>query len=356
MTDLPPRIAEHPSRVTRRGKRIPPRIQLLVEFIQKENATSCPDEATFTLLCSHSKAGVLHGWREGVLATWALGQADLTETQQEGAIKLLTSVLNYHGKSAMKRTFSNLVLAWFYAFMWAMGTFFGCLLIVSAILSFCLLPLTQNSVAEVFLLPLFALWQLGNLAVFVYCLTSAPKQTDCVREEAARTLGNFGRAEAVPALLKASRNDNFFSVCGKDALKKTLPHLRYEAHYGALGSDVVPDLCRLLKTSVEVNKEERRVWRTLLLKAVEQVGDSRALKSVEDLSHIYLSKGSHFAEMTDLCNRVHSVLAERIARETVQKTLLRGSEAPDSKGTLLRSYEGTPDPAAEQLLRPTQPD
>ena len=177
---------------------------------------------------------------------------------------------------------------------------------------------------------------------------------NAIRLEAARSLGILKRTEGISALLRASQNTEFFWRVGREALIGTLPSLTFGEHYGALESDVVPNLCRLLKTTCEFRMSSDAEWKLVLLSSLERVGDARAIDLLTRLEQRNTDPLSRGLPVPEKIACVLKVIQERVARETEQSTLLRGSEAPVLPATLLRSYEGTPDTSPEQLLRPSQ--
>ena len=188
-------------------------------------------------------------------------------------------------------------------------------------------------------------------AISFIAIWNLEKGTRKIRLEAARSLGNLGRAEGVPALLRASQNSDFLQKVGREAIVRTLPSLTFKKHYGALESDVVPNLCRLLKGSSSIEECAVEEWQWRLLDALEAVGDARAIAPISDLIWEIAGMTTESLVVPEKAESVLEVLKERAARETDQKTLLRGVEAPVLPETLLRSYEGTLQTPPEQLLR-----
>ena len=92
-------------------------------------------------------------------------------------------------------------------------------------------------------------------------------------------------------------------------------------------------------------------WQWRLLDALEAVGDARAIAPISDLIWEIAGMTTESLVVPEKAESVLEVLKERAARETDQKTLLRGVEAPVLPETLLRSYEGTLQTPPEQLLR-----
>jgi len=177
-----------------------------------------------------------------------------------------------------------------------------------------------------------------------------------IRRGAASSLGSLGGWEGVPALLRASQDATFCKEVGIWALRQTLPSLQFSEHYGALESDVVPNLCRLLHRPCEVHEKAQLDQVRIMLGAIGEVGDRRAIETLEELAQRVGAQRATPQDIVQKTEAVLQILRERVAREIEQATLLRGSEAPVVPETLLRSYEEKVDEPQEQLLRPTQKD
>ena len=341
---VPEHITEHLERITSRYKKVSARTSLLLDFVWKRRATTRPDERTFTALRDAIVDRINPNWREQTIAAWALGRADLTDEQTAEATELLAFQLDYSGGTRGQWYGDNVGTGIAYAVGWSFlsALFLG--IIASAFPTSN--PLFGLGVVVGFLsliiTPFVPFITIGNLIA----------TTNTVRWEAARSLGSLKRAKGVPSLLRASQNTEFFWSIGIYALNATLPSFTFEQHYGSLGSDVVPNLCRLLNISFDLRTVEAREWQLVLLDALEKVGDARALPLLTLISQYDTSTQGN-RSVSKKTAQVLEVLQKRIARETEQATLLRGSEAPILPDTLLRSYEESIETPPEQLLRPT---
>ena len=355
---VPERITEHCRRLTSRRRKMSPDKERLIAFVEKQGATTRPDTQdfdTFIGIVQDKKQGF---WREQVVAAWALGQAELTEEQQKVAGEALAYRLDYSGKTRGQWQRSNVRVGFGNAVVWGVSV----IVLYSAIVKILILfePSLPNVPAVLFQ-AMIAFFLLSFLAIpCIPFLTIAYRIniTKKVRLEVARSLGSLGRAEGVPALLRASQELEFFLNIGQESLERTLPSLTYEKHYGALGSDIVPHLCRLLDRSYNVEKGSTTHWIFVLLNALEQMGDARALGLLTRLTqtdspHLSSTEAHEFHKKLA---QVLDTVQKRADRETEQATLLRGSEAPVLPETLLRSYEGVIETPPEQLLRAVQGD
>ena len=339
---VPAHIAEHLKNITSRRKKTFSRTSLISDFVQNELATTRPDEKTFTALRDAIVDRINPNWREQTVAAWALGKADLTAEQQKEATELLAFLLDYSGRTRGQWRGDNVGTGIAYAIGWSVLSVLFMVVIGSVFAYYnpLLIPGIMIGVFALIITPLVPFITVGNLASI----------TNTVRLEAARSLSSFKSAEGVPSLLRASQNTDFFWEVGIYALRATLPSLTFEEHYGNLGSDVVPNLCRLLNLSLDLRTIQAREWQLVLLDALEKVGDARALPQLTRLAQEGTSTQGNPA-VPEKIAQVLKVLQARIARETEQATLLRGSEAPVLPDTLLRSYEGVIETPPEQLLR-----
>ncbi|MBC7527972.1 MAG: hypothetical protein H7308_10520 [Chthonomonadaceae bacterium] len=353
--ELSPQI---PQRITRllvwsasRRRKLSPSTTLFLEFVQNEAATTQPDPETFAALCDTLLVEEYLRWRQQMIAIWALGQADLTEEQRKEATKLLAFQLDSRRKGRGQQLTEGIVIgvvstgAWIIACVTLLAT-------MIETMSYFDRRFDHGTRELVFIPQIF-----GGLSIL--CTPVVPfvifalrgKRAMQIRLETARSLGPLGKAEGVPALLRASQNVGFFVKVGQGALERTLPSLNFEEHYGTLSSDAVPNLCRLLKQSDRPDIVGVVDWQLLLLDALEKVGDARAIDSVMLQTIAHRETLLHRPIVCERAAQVLEVLKERAARETEQETLPRGSVAPVLPETLLRSYEGAIETPPEQLLR-----
>ena len=167
------------------------------------------------------------------------------------------------------------------------------------------------------------------------------------RGEAVRELRKAGDPRAVGALAVALRDgDQSIQHAASDALLNLLPRVRAN-HAAAITPDQMNALLELAFRS--------NFWMQIaVLKALEQIGDQRAIPVVQNLT-----LSSHKA-VRDQANQCLPFLTERARRAKESATLLRGASSPGmtaGKGELLRpalqQADATP---PEELLRPTRLD
>jgi hypothetical protein len=156
---------------------------------------------------------------------------------------------------------------------------------------------------------------------------------------AAASLRRLRRPESVPALAFACHDGNYeVASRSMEALLEILPALT-PAHYGALNSDTVPNLC-----------DAMRHWGSprdmIFLDALEKIGDGRAIPAVEEMLKQAQSK-----EQNARAEAVLQVLRERDRQAKDPRRLLRPMPQPADSDLLVR-------PAAsdfaesDRLLRP----
>ena len=174
------------------------------------------------------------------------------------------------------------------------------------------------------------------------------KGNNRVRAAAAVALGRLQSVEAIGALTTALY-DRSAGVrrAAISALKNILP-LLIEAHYGQLGVQVIPNLCRALQQSDELLVLH-------VLSALELVGDGQATRPVEQMV-----KSGRTERVRNLALRVLPMLQERQRQEKASQMLLRAA-TPVAPGAdmLLRAAAGPmPEaivPAASSFTRPAGP-
>ena len=352
---LTPPIPKHIARLLKRlgWRRTRSRLNIkrLLDFIKNRGETIRPDPETFTALQEILLDSSRRVWREQTVAAWALSWADLTLEQQKAATVALVYRLDYGGETKGNWYGQNVAYGGLNSLGW--GAVGGGLLLFGWGIA-----ITQDPkyLSAMYYLCGFLIWS----GLITLCLTplvpfviagKLTRRGNMVRQEAARTLGILGRAEAVPALLRASHNQSFYTEVGLKALLSTLPALTFEEHYGTLSSDVVPNLCRLLKRLPWVEIGESNETPLALLRALAAVGDARAIAPLTDMIEMGKPFEAAQRKVHEEEQRVLAILAERAARETEKTTLLRGAEAPVLPHTLLRPYEGTTTTEPQELLR-----
>lgn len=150
-----------------------------------------------------------------------------------------------------------------------------------------------------------------------------------------------------------------------DALTALLPRLRTEeAHL--LNAEQRTHLCRHLSKGsnslarntgphLQVAAAKAVAFRVAILQAFAQVGDSRALPTVERLAQ-QLAKTAAQKRIQEEAIACLPALCLRAEQERDTRTLLRAAAASDAGAkTLLRAARGDQETAPEQLLRPGPP-
>jgi hypothetical protein len=167
----------------------------------------------------------------------------------------------------------------------------------------------------------------------------------------AHALGRLQAVEALDALVAASlEQDAYLSEIALISLRVVLPHLSAD-HHSPLGTEAIPNLCRLLKRYAPAFVNYNDAGHTLtteLLDALEKVGDSRAIPHVLQLANDWPP-----GPLREKAAQVLTLLEERKRRETERGTLLRGATPPVGDPTeLLRAATSQTESRPEQLLRP----
>jgi len=275
-------------------------------------------------------------WKERQVAAWTLGWTEFDLKQQPAAIRALLDVLENrlpvdpgrYGRMLQRSLFSLSV-----------GCAGSILLVV--ILSMLYFGQGRFHAWSGILMVLLAVgaWIGGLFGSLIY----EDSRVDRVRATGVTALGRLHAPESVGALAKAALEPSQrVRTAAIPALRAVLRRLTPN-HYGQLGAEAVPGLCRLLGQADE--------GLTLhLLEALEKVGDGRAVRPVE-----HLLSGVHTSLVRRTAERILPLLRERQQRENESQMLLRGaSEPPAAPEHLLRpTYPGTPSNAPKQLLRPS---
>lgn len=162
-----------------------------------------------------------------------------------------------------------------------------------------------------------------------------------VRKEAALSLSNLGRVEALPYLLAAIRGaKGDLQTALLDAIAALLPRLSVE-DYGRFRSDTVPNLCHLLER--HPGDSQLRI-----LVAIRLIGDSRAIETVKGLA-----ESSPSSEVRERAREILPILEARKAQEYNAQNLLRASQEPLAEEELLRPAYAVADTETDTLLRPS---
>ena len=190
-----------------------------------------------------------------------------------------------------------------------------------------------------------AFWPMMFFALIagVFSAFSA-RRRNRVRAEAMMTLGRLGDPGClgiVTSLLQETVNSGESDL--RSSVRQAFPKIAAELttdYYGWLPMQTVPNLCKSL------NDPARHIAHSALA-ALEKIGDGRALEPVRRLAQ---TEGHHLQEMAV---KVLPIIAERKSRETDKQTLLRAHEAPmDGSYVLLRPAGAGEGEHVEVLLRP----
>jgi hypothetical protein len=167
-----------------------------------------------------------------------------------------------------------------------------------------------------------------------------------VRRACAEALGRLAAPEAVGPLAMASMRVDRAEV-GAAARSAFIPCVGAltAAHFGTVDGRAVQCICDMLHlASVEI--------KPAALRALEHVGDRKAVRPVRDYAH-YAESAALKAEAA----RVYMVLVAREQKEMDPVRLLRPIEEPHQRDhTLLRSVSEAADASPEALLRPAMAD
>lgn len=130
-------------------------------------------------------------------------------------------------------------------------------------------------------------------------------------------------------------------------LMKILPCVQ-KSDYGRLAASTVPNLCSILPVAAKAEDVANKALVLRILRALNHIGDVRAIPAVEPLA-----KGSASEVIRQAATRTLGILQERHRQETAPQTLLRASETKGSTpDTLLRAAVAVSEQTnAEELLR-----
>jgi hypothetical protein len=283
-------------------------------------------------------------WRERGAAAWILGQVQLQPEEKASAVEGLCQLLDNQTYTGRRRSIKRPLKR--AAQLLYVPTLLGMLITFL----FLVITLVNDSPASRSLLD----WMLPCvLGTAVYTIVTAPltisiatagdrKRNARVRAAAATSLGRMQMPQSVGALARAVLNGSMpVHKAASSALQHVLPTLTPD-HYGQLGADAVPSLCRVLPFAEET-------LALAILDALAKVGDGSAVDSVERLT-----KRGRTAKVREEATRLLPILQQRQAEENAPKILLRASEQTRPGGdVLLRPASGVSDARSEELLRPS---
>jgi ferritin-like metal-binding protein YciE len=312
---------------------------------------------------AHSSAS---RWRERVVATWLLGHLPLNEDQHAEAIRILSNTAEKSHKQDRWRIWGRFCLR-SPLMLWGVIIPLGGL----EVLINRYIPALQDfwkylsDWTEILLRPY------GNLMEMLVPIVTSPspfesafgitlllillpapitlplsrfidrKRQNQVRKEAISSLLQRGDMKALAPLLVILKQEKgeVFEAALRAALE-LLPRLN-TTHYGTLRSDVTQNLCYLLE-----HFEGTIIYS--LLEALEKVGDSRALPTV-----LRLERSLKDPLLRNKLSQLLPILVEREQQEKQSKDLLRSSQEPISKETLLRPASPQAEIEIKDLLRPS---
>ncbi len=306
-------------------------------------------------------------WKESCLAAWALGIVPVLERDKEEAHRALritlddSITLNNHAfLTSLKRAYLHtlnfsfpLTLA-----ILILSPILGQaladqipLLVILANLSF--IVIGTALISTLLLLPIWCFSQLIDIG-----------RQRRMQYFAALSLGRLGMPESVGILAKSSLHPNRnVSRISFQSMKKIL-HSITPDHYGQLPGDAVNQLCKLIdrfnnqshwhmppkyasNRPVRDNDESTLEQELLtILKVLEMIGDSNALRTVRELSEDSIYDSVKLRAIALL-----PILEERKRQENDKAMLLRGSAEPTNPDTLLRPATATSTIDASALLR-----
>jgi hypothetical protein len=288
-------------------------------------------------------------WQERILAAWALRHLQLHPGLKEKAADILQAIIATPHEFDAQRT--NHIVTWVFKVLGVITAveFIGLLLSTPRLpddflfLPFGLVILFLITIVSGFLPVLL-------LTIPIYQAVNATRH-NLVRAVAATSLGKLGLRQSVPTVVAAACGREQRTV-GAGPVRKaalaTLPSLLATLtteDYGQFGSQVVPDLCRLLRQSSD----------DIVLSALEalgKIGDGQAVDPVERLARDTKEKGLLLVQ--EAAERILPVLRQRQQEENNPRVLLRAAYAPAAPAdTLLRPAQGVPEAEPQVLLRPS---
>lgn len=281
-------------------------------------------------------------WREREVAVWALGQVLLSPEQTALASEALSNVLNTRHRSVGKQLVRR-PMAYYLKRM-----------LPIAICAFLTIAIAVKDPYAPFNGWLAAL-SLGLIAYFftyVWFASLASSAIDIlhsnrVRARAAGTLTTLDVPESAPVLASAAVGVSVLvQEAARQGLRTVLPKLTQE-HCGTLGTQFVPDLCRLVHNVRDDGEAESKLL-IAIMNALATVGDARAL---HDVAHTL--EQAQTEAVREAARTTFAILQERQARETDVGVLLRAVFSQNTeRGILLRPAQGAAsEDDANQLLR-----
>ncbi len=288
------------------------------------------------------------GWKECVMAVWALGRLTADDPARRQVAELLTWLVGRQSENmacidgkrlakrwrAITRNLCVGILLWGLVAWSSSGRVEDVAIVAVDCLLLSLLltiPLTILSFICGYPLDAVRMSRIRSMAILTLGRWREPCHMDMLLREYAQKSGRVRDAAEV-------------------ALAEVLPLLTTEERLER-SSDFVPNLCRVL------HRKERQLLdytvreetlEVLLLEALGKVGDGRALPTVERIA----TRG-RTPRLRELAQSILPVLYARSREATDPKQLLRGAVCPDTApNTLLRATQETSTTPPNQLLRP----
>jgi hypothetical protein len=269
--------------------------------------------------------------RERFVARWLLGRITWTPDQREAILAVLSAPI---GKALNSQRINRIGFRWFTRTAIAALIFWlACTLLYSGMYSSTGIAdywaglLTLSAVSAVFTSP---------LTLPLSCLLDRQRVRRVV--PLIEALGELKEPMALSVLAKCLLQPSLRDHVAP-AFTAVAQGLSAE-HYGGVPPDVVPNLCRALGT-------KRHDLQLSILRALEAVGDGRAILAVEGIARYGADSGARLEAI-----RILPVLQQRadLARSTA--TLLRPVDGATQIGdVLLRPAGGHDDDNQETLLR-----
>ncbi len=261
---------------------------------------------------------------EPLIAAWCLGRVPLSDVDRAAAVRALMSMVNLQ-RLVIRRITPSLAAKVALALV---GLF-----ALSQAALYSGLPLLSS--------PYFSL----VFSPFSYGIVLWIKRFRCRElETGAASLGLIADPRAIDRLMVLAHHETRVRKAAQTSLDSCIGAIR-ASHYGNLPPEVIPTLCKLLKTAGPDRK-------LAILQALAYAGDGRAVDAVRPLTEDPLSD-----RIRDLAARVLPILEARKAQETAAATLLRPSSLQGEPSlVLLRPAAGVASVSDELLLRPAVPN
>ncbi len=343
--DLPPELEAHLKQLVNSAGRRARKGSVDVKRLLKVFAASTYTEADLETVLDTLDTSVTGASPQSTFCAWMLGLSDLNEQDHARAALSLRAVLLANSKFIIvPRTMRHgRAGRWTFNLSSALIVLPLLIGIAGSQANTALIPACMVTVCAFIFVP---------IALYCHRLYTCNDAAD-LRFTAAYSLRRLRAVSAIDTLSAMCLERDYLSAkMATLALRATLPHLTYE-DYGRLGSDVSPNLCRLLRehsTALTGARTTDFAFALELLTALEKIGYARAIPVVRQ-SLRYWTDWNYVRT----ANRALVVLEERKRQETERGTLLRGAGQPAvSDGELLRAASGKEECKTLELLRPLE--